>query len=429
MVVGSYLPRLIDHDLAHALSDVPAVAIEGPKGVGKTAAAQRLARTTVRLDDAAQREIFAAGLSRLRSGPLPILLDEWQRLPETWDAVRRWVDEGAVPGSAILTGSALPRGVPIHSGAGRIVSLRMRPLSLAERAVVEPTVSLEAMLAGGAPIVGESPLGLAEYTDEIAASGFPGIRALSPRGRMRQLDAYIDNVVQREFAEQGLAIRAPETLRRWLRAYAASTATTTSYAKILNGATPGESNKPAKTTTIAYRDVLHSLWLLDPVEAWSPGGTDLGRLGQAPKHFLADPALVCRLLEIDADDLLAGALDNDPVVARLGTGHGTVLGRLFEALVALSLQSYAARCGARLGHLRTRNGDHEVDFVIQRGRRVVAIEVKLSATVSDDDVRHLVWLRDRLGPRLVDAAIITTGPTAYRRKDGIAVLPAALLGP
>lgn len=145
-------------------------------------------------------------------------------------------------------------------------------------------------------------------------------------------------------------------------------------------------------------------------------------------HALADPALACRLLGIDTEDLLEGALDADPLFARVAGNRGTVLGRLFEALVGLSVQTYAAHAGARVGHLRTRNGDHEVDLIVHRARRTVALEVKLTPSVSDEDVRHLHWLRDRMGAELTDAVVITTGPVAYRRRDGIAVIPAALLG-
>lgn len=423
-----YLPRLIDDDLEAMLHDVPAVALSGAKGIGKTASAERQAKTTIHLDDDAQRQLLSADSDRIRTSVAPVLLDEWQRAPQIWDRVRRWVDDGAPAGSVLLTGSAVPRGAAIHSGAGRILSLRMRPLSMQERGIELPTVSLRALLNGSAPIAGESRISLSDYVEEITSSGLPGIRPLPRRARSMQLDSYLDYVIQREFPEQGVAIRAPETLRRWLRAYAGAGATSSSYAKILDAATPGDTDKPAKTTTITYRDVLHSLWLLDPVEAWAPGAMDLGRLGQAPKHFLADPALACRLLELDADELLSGAAEQDPLLMRLGTGHGTVLGRMFESLVALDLQTYATHVGARLGHLRTRNGNHEVDFIVHRGQRTVAIEVKLSASVGNEDVRHLRWLKERMGPHLTDAIVVTTGRSAYRRPDGIAVVPLSLLG-
>jgi len=284
------------------------------------------------------------------------------------------------------------------------------------------------MLANSAKPEGATDLTLTNYVREVLASGLPGIRALSERGRALQLRSYIENIIYKEFPEQGHVVRAPSTLRSWLRAYAAAAGTTVSYAKILNAATPGETDKPAKTTTQSYRDVLESLWLLDSVPAWLPSDDRLGRLGQAPKHFLADPALAATLLDVDAHDLLDGGIEADPVVRAVG-GRGTLLGRLFEQLVALSLQSYTQSIGAQLYHLRTRGGDHEVDFIVEHKRRVVAFEVKLSPVVREADVKHLNWLKQRIGDRLVDAAVITTGPEAYRRTDGVAVIPAGLLGP
>ncbi len=142
----------------------------------------------------------------------------------------------------------------------------MRPLTLAERGLERSTVSLRGLLTGTRPSVdGERAASLEDYVEEILASGFPGMRGLDGRARRAQLGGYLRGVVDREVPAQGLAIRRPEALLAWLRAYAAATATTTSYARILDAATPGDSDKPAKTTAITYRDVLAQLWLLDPV--------------------------------------------------------------------------------------------------------------------------------------------------------------------
>jgi predicted AAA+ superfamily ATPase len=193
----------------------------------------------------------------------------------------------------------------------------------------------------------------------------------------------------------------------------------------LNAATPGESSKPAKSTTTLYRDVLSQLWLLDPITGWSPSRSTFTRLGAAPKHHLADPALAARLLGADVEALLDDT-SPDASVRR----PGPLLGALFESLVALSVRVYAQAAEATVHHLRARDGRREVDLIVQRAdQRVVALEVKLSPSVGDDDVAHLVWLRDQLGDDLLDAAVITTGPEAYRRQDGIAVIPLALLGP
>lgn len=197
-----------------------------------------------------------------------------------------------------------------------------------------------------------------------------------------------------------------------------------SYEKIRDAATAGELNKPAKTTTIPYRDALERLWILDALPAWAPTVGHLARLTAAPEHHLADPALAARLTGVDAGALLRG--EGPTVIAR----DGTFLGALFESLAALSVRVFAQAVEARVSHFSTKGGEREVDLVVERAdRRVVAVEVKLTATVSDRDVRHLVWLGGMIGGDLADAVIITTGRTAYRRPDGIAVVPLALLGP
>ena len=156
-----------------------------------------------------------------------------------------------------------------------------------------------------------------------------------------------------------------------------------------------------------------------------PTRSHLNRLTLSPKHHLADPALAVALLDVDADTLLEGG-EGAIAVPR----DGTLLGALFESLVALNLRVYAQAAEASVGHLRTKSGDREVDFVVQgRGGRTVAVEVKLAVAVDGRDVRHLLWLKEQLGPGLRDMVILTTGREAYRRPDGIAVVPLALLGP
>lgn len=423
--MSRYLPRIVDDELTELLDGVPAVALEGPKGVGKTATALRRATTVFELDRPSERAVLEADPTQVERGGPPVLLDEWQRFAPLWDTVRRAVDRDPAPGRFLLTGSAVADDVPVHSGAGRIVSVRMRPLSLAERGVARPSVSLARLLAHDAgQLAGASDVDLAAYMREIVASGFPALRATTGRAQRALLDGYLERIAQRDFPDQGLAVRRPAALHAWMRAYAAATATNASYNRILDAATPGEADKPARSTTEAFRHVLSNLWILDPLPAWSPSDNRLHRLAQAPKHHLADPALAARLLGVSADALLRGG-EAGPSALR----DGTLAARLFESLVALSVRVYAQAADARVGHFRTRNGDHEVDLVIERGDgRVLAIEVKMAAHVDDDDVRHLVWLRDRLGSDLVDAIVVTTGRHAYRRKDGVGVVPAALLG-
>lgn len=427
MVQGmEYRRRVLDDELDDLFAQVPAVAIDGPKGVGKTTTAEQHVEGVLRLDSRAAREVIEAEPEQLLRRHRPLLIDEWQKVPEVWDVVRRAVDGDPSGGQFLLVGSASPAvGATAHSGAGRIGRLRMRPMTLSERGVASTSVSVRSLLTGRRESLGGScDLRLDDYVEEIVASGFPALRPLTGRARRFQLDSYLRNAVDRDVPEQGLAVRKPESMLLWLRAYAAATSTTASYSQILDAATPGQADKPARSTSIAYREVLAQLWLIDPVPAWTPAGSVLTRLGQSPKHHLADPALAARLLGLGEDALLEG------VGSPVGPQSGSMLGHLFESLATLCLRVPAQAAEASVGHLRTRNGDHEVDLVLVRDDgRVVAVEVKLSGTVSDHDTRHLRWLADRLGERLLDAVVVTTGPQAYRRPDGIGVVPLGLIGP
>lgn len=408
------------------MRDLPAIALEGAKAVGKTATASERATTVHQLDDPDQRALAEADPGRLLADPPPVLIDEWQFVPPVWDRVRRAVDAGAAPGRFLLTGSSSPVKTGTHSGAARIVSLRMRPLTLAERLAEPPTVSLGELLRGERPaITGQTGLTLEDYTDEILQSGFPGVRGSEERTLRTQLDGYLRRIVDRDFPELGHVVRNPARLRRWMAAYAAATATSASFEKIRAAATGGEGDKPAKTTAQAYRDVLERLFILDDLPGWQHSRNRISQLALPPKHHLADPALAARLLGANRDTLLRGESPG-PRIPR----DGTLLGALFESLVTLSVHGYAQASEASVGHLRTKGGRHEVDLIVERGDgAIIAIEVKLGATPRSGETKHLTWLTEELGEDLLDAVVITTGRDAYRREDGIAVVPAALLGP
>lgn len=424
--MSDYRRRVVDNEFDELLSGIAALAIEGPRGVGKTRTGLERAATTYRLDDPATRAVIEADPNRVTAGERPVLIDEWQVVPEVWDVVRTAVDRDRTPGQFLLTGSAAPNRPPTHPGAARIVSVRMRPMALAERGVAVPTVSLARLLRGDRPAIeGRTDATAERYAQEILASGLPGLRDLPERAVRAQLDGYIERIIDRDFEELGGEhVRNTAALRRWLRAYASAVSTTASYEKIRDAATAGNEAKPGRSTVLRYLDVLERLWLIEPIPAWIPTHNDLKRLAQSPKHQLSDPALAARLRGATIDTLLEGT-----PAGLLGPRDATLFGALFESLVGLDVRTYAQAAEARVGHFRTRDGDHEVDFVVERAdQRVVAIEVKLARTVSDDHVKHLRWLSDILGDDLLDAVVITTGPDAYRRRDGIAVVPAALLG-
>lgn len=234
----------------------------------------------------------------------------------------------------------------------------------------------------------------------------------------------MERIVSRKLPENGITVRRPAVLRDWLRAYGAATATTANYSQILDAATPGEADKPSRITVGHYREHLSRIFVLEPLEAWTASLTPLKRLTESPKHHLVDPGLAAQLVGVGKDGLLEGAGE------RVAADSGTWLGALFESLVAQSVRSYADLAEARVFHLRTRGGDHEVDLIVESpDRTVVAIEVKLGSTVRNTDVKHLNWLQSQIGDRLQARVIVNTGPIAYTRADGVHVVPLCLLGP
>lgn len=413
----SYQERSIDRLLDQFLPDVPAYALDGPKGVGKTATASRRADHVwnMELEEHRAHLLAQRDFEDLPTGTL--FIDEWQNFPDSWNAVRRAVDDGAPGGRFLLAGSASPRlSGGTHSGAGRILSARMRPMGLHERDETSPTVSLSQLLrAEGPDISGRSDFSLKNYYDAIVGSGLPGLHQRSARIRHQYLDSYLHRIVDRDMPDLGYTVRRPAQLRRWMAAYAAASSTTTTLNRI--AAAAGEDGEaPAKSTTIAYREYLTQLWILDPVEAWSPVHNPFKRLQQGPKHQLADPGLAARLLRLAARHLATPR-------------YADAAGRLFESLVTLTVRAIAEAEGARVGHLRTHDSREEIDLIVEGDEgQVLAIEVKLAPDIRDQDVRHLKWLREKVSDDVVDTLVISTGEFAYRRADGVAVVPLALLG-
>lgn len=427
--MADYLPRVVDQRLRALLDGTRAVSIEGPRAVGKTLTASRLAESIVALDDPNTRLILSADRrGYLESLRPPVLIDEWQLDPPVWDAVRRMVDDDPVPGRFLLTGSANPRDTHIHSGSGRFLRLRMRPLSFAERGSEAPTVSLSALWQGEGHVAGRTRITLRDYAEEIVDSGFPGIRREHSGVRASAISDYVSYAIENEVPELGGMRRRPAALRAWLQAYAAATSSTASFEAI--AAAVSREAAPSRATIIDYRDALARLWLLDEVPAWSPGRPRLNRLGHAPKHHLADPALAASLLGISANRLIHAQNpgDSEPQLAALR--DGPLFGALFESLVTLSIRTYAEAAGLQIAHLRTHSGNREVDIIVHApDGRFLAVEIKLAPAADDHDVRHLNWLQTEVGDDLIDRLVITTGNVAYRRPDGVAVVPLALLGP
>jgi len=299
--------------------------------------------------------------------------------------VKAAVDRDFGGGQFLLTGSLPDAGT--HSGAGRITSMRMRPLSFAERGLAGPTVRFAELLAGTAT-----------------------------------LDGYIERIIDSDVKEMGLSVRRPATLRAWLASYAAATATTAKWETIRDAANPGSGEPPTRVTVVPYRDALTRLRILDELPAWLPTNNEFTRVASGSKHFLADPALALRLLELNQNQLFGEA-------GFMATAHAKPLfGRMFEALVALTVRTAAEAQSAKVMHFRDARGFREIDLIVQRtDGKILAIETKLSETVTKADFKHLNWLEAQLGAELIGKVVIYSGKYAYQ-DQGVAVVPLALLG-
>lgn len=407
----TYLQRHVDARLAHVLGVHPACLIEGIRGVGKTSTAVRLAATTLRLDHPPTADMMARDPEAVCSSlPAPVLIDEWQRVPTVWDAVRRMIDEDRTPGRFILSGSARTAvTADIHAGAGRILPLRMRPMTLSERRGQVPAVPLADLAEHGIDAVRGVRSGFSPAAQVAAAaeSGLPGYLATDSTDHHEALRSYLDLAVSRDLAEIAPAARNARKLRRYVRAYGAVVATTADYGSIHRAA------DVAKVTGETYHDLLDRLGIIEELPGWSTNR--LKRLTKRPKRHLVDPALA--------------AADHYETAAMLRERRGR-LGELFESTAVCQIRATAEALGLgwRFGHLRSAGGDQEIDLIADLpDGAVLAFEVKLSETPTTADARHLVSLRDRLGEVFRAGLVIHPGAVAFRLDERIAAVPLGIL--
>lgn len=398
---------------------VGAVVIEGPKACGKTATARQVAASEVLMDVDPQARL-AAGVDPglILEGAIPRLIDEWQIEPQIWDHVRRAVDDRAAPGQFILTGSAVPPDdVTRHSGAGRLTRLRMRPMSLRETGRSDGTVSLATLLDGQAPSAGDPGLTVSDIVEEVVLGGWPGFRGLTTRQGLSAVRDYLTEIQRVDVERVDGRRRDPERVARLVRSLARNIATHAAATTL--AADTGGADGPLKDDTVrAYLAALERLMIVEDQPAWSPRMRSRTALRSAAKRHFVDPSLAVAALDATTDRL----------VRDLET-----LGFLFESLLVRDLRVYAQANDARVLQYRDASG-LEVDAIVEaRSGTWMAFEVKLGQGQIDTAAETLIRFAskvdtDHAGPPAALGVITATG-YAYRRPDGVAVIPIGALGP
>lgn len=411
-----YRSRLVDEVIASRLQVAGAVVLEGPKACGKTATASRFAASSARLDvDDSARRLAEVAPARVLEGGVPRLLDEWQQFPELWNHVRRAVDDRGDPGQFLLAGSSVPNDdVARHSGAGRFSTVRMRPMSVFELQRSTGDVSLAALFEGQEP-VGGADLDLDDILDLLVHGGWP-----AQLGR-QDGDYAIDYLQQTvEFDVQRVGERSrrdPRRVMALLRALARNISTDVKTTTLTRDT--GDQGL-SRDTVIEYLDALRRIMVLDEQPAWQPHLRSSAHIRQAPKVHLADPSLAVAAVGADADALLADL---------------EYTGLLFESLVIRDLRCLSRHFDGDVTHLRTSQG-HEIDAVISRRDGTWgAVEVKLGGDALIDagaasmDLALAQIDPKRSGSPAFRMVVTGNGKYAYRRPDGVDVVPLGSLGP
>ncbi|MYD84949.1 MAG: ATP-binding protein [Acidobacteria bacterium] len=415
----TYLPRIVDAELAELLEAAGAVLVEGPRATGKTATAARAAASEVLLDvDDNARRMIGADPAAVLDGDTPRLIDEWQLEPAVWNHVRREIDRRGAPGQFILTGSAVPaEDVARHTGAGRFVRLRMRPLSLYESGRSSGKISLRRLLEGAEQRAGRSESSIADIAESVCAGGWPGHVGKPLPGILRVNRGYLDDVRRTDVSRASGKTRDPVKVGRLLRSLARNVATPVSLSKL--AAEVGEEGRDIKTDTVAeYLDALERLMVVENQPAWSPHLRSRTTLRQTAVRHFVDPSLA------------VAALRATP--ARL-TADLEFLGLLFESLVVRDLRVHAQAADAQVFHYREKDG-LEVDAVVEAADgRWAAFEIKLGERWVDDGAKSLRRLARRLensdhGAPAALAVIVPTG-YGYVKAGDVGVIPIGALGP
>lgn len=415
----NYQPRVVDSLLRRKLQTIGAVLIEGPKLCGKSTTATMQAKSVLFMEPDRTLQIAALNPKLLLEGEVPRLIDEWQLAPQLWDAIRREVDrrEG-IQGQFILTGSAVPadKSGIMHTGTGRFGWLKMRPMTLFESKESNGSVSLGALFDGDLNIACTSFLSLENVAFAACRGGWP--TSLKQTGELALAHAfdYFDAIVRVDISRADGTRRNPETTRKLLRSYARFQGSQISLSKIAKDVGLQASQKTIGT----YLSVLRQIFVVEDMPAWKPNLRSQTAIRTSDTRYFVDPSIAAAALGVGPRDLLL---------------NPETFGFIFETLCMRDLRVYAEALDGSVSHFRDKNG-LECDAVLhRRDGRYGLIEVKLGSEKDiEDGVKTLTTFSkkintDAMGTPSFLMILTASGNFAYRRDDGILVVPIGCLKP
>lgn len=414
-----YIPRLIDQILEDELEAFGAVLITGPKWCGKTTTGLNQAKSALFLQNPDEREqnLRLADLkpSLLLEGENPRLIDEWQDTPQLWDAVRFSVDQKGETGLYILTGSTTVDESKIaHSGTGRISRLRMRTMSLYESGDSNGEVSIKHLLKNQ-EIASKSPHSVEDITKLIVGGGWPASIGKSLSVKQRQVAGYCNSIINTAISSSDGVDRNTDKVEHVLRSYSRHISSQATIKTITNDVTQNFDSINRKTVS-EYIEALRKIYVIEDLNAWSPALRSKTKISTSSTRHFVDPAIAAYFLDANPDDLL-----ND-----LET-----MGLLFESLVIRDLRIYTENLGGKLFHYRDYSGK-EADAILHfRSGEWGAIEVKLGNQAIDYGAKNLLKLKEKINADAMNSpsflAVITANGYAYKREDGVYVIPIGCL--
>ena len=412
-----YHRRFTDKALAERLRSSGAVLIEGTKGCGKTETATQMAKSVVRFDADEQVKIkMEIDPKIVLTGAVPCLLDEWQEYPQIWNYVRREVDERKQKGQFILTGSATPDDkARRHSGAGRFSVIRMRPMSLYEKDWSSGEVSLAALMCGDAPASEPVAFDIGELAEKITLGGWPGLIGESVSAGLRFVTDYVSLIAEVDLSRVSEKRRDPYKVTRLLQSLARNISTEATLAAIAKD-TGGSDGDIDDETAAEYLAALERLMAVDNLPAWNTHIRSSDMLRKSPKRHFADPSLAVGALGLSVDKLTADL---------------NYFGLLFESLVIRDLRIYADMSGGKVFHYRD-SRRLEIDAIVERADGTWgAFEIKLGIGAVDAAAENLLKFAAKIDTDKAKApstlTVITGNGFAYRRADGVNVVPVSVL--